>query len=155
MSTDAQYRERVADLLTEDEMERWTAWKRASDAVWQQVLTDITRATGLSSADFSVLTRVDEADGGHLRQQRLADDLGWERSRLSRHLDRMEGRGLVRRQGTHAERLIDATPEGHRLARLARLAHAAAVRTHLLRAVPTVAGDTFWSAVHELGAGPA
>lgn len=46
--------------LSEQEMGQWIAWKRATEAVMAAVVADITAQTGLSAADFSVLTRVVE-----------------------------------------------------------------------------------------------
>src|SRR5690242_6840410 len=111
-------------------MAGWVAWKHATEAVTRSLTARITEATGLSSADFSVLTRVVEEGGGSLRQQRLSDDLGWERSRLSRHLGRMQERGLVTRGGTVAERLVTATRRGRELTAGARAVHADGVRRH-------------------------
>ncbi|MDR6139736.1 hypothetical protein [Pseudoxanthomonas sp. SORGH_AS_0997] len=46
--------------LSEQDMQRWIAWKRATEAVMAAVVAEITAHTGLSAADFSVLTRVVE-----------------------------------------------------------------------------------------------
>lgn len=142
----------MSEPLTENDMARWVAWKRATEAVMGNVASDIAVATGLSSADFSVLTRVVEEGGGSLRQQRLSDELGWERSRLSRQLVRMEQRNLVRRDGSAVERRVTATPQGHKLASQARLIHAESVRQHLIEAIPGDLADEFWAAVSYLTA---
>lgn len=138
-------------LLDDVEMARWVAWKRAADTVMRNVVDEISTATGLSGAGFAVLTRVVEEGGGRLRQQRLSDDLGWERSRLSRQVGRMADRGLVVREGSSAERLVAATPKGRRVAAQARVAHAAAVRRHLLEPVAPRGAAAFWRAVEALG----
>ncbi len=126
------------------------AWKRATDAVWGSVAAAIATGSGLSAADFSVLTRATEGQGP-LRQQDLADDLGWSRSRLSRQVARMEERGLVRRTATPSSTVVEATEEGRRLVAAARLAHAAAVREALLRRVPSADREVFWRTVRALG----
>lgn len=125
----------MGETLSAEEMARWVAFKRATDAVLGGVVADITAATGLSSADFSVLTRVVEEPGDGIRQQRLSDSLGWERSRLSRQLARMERRGLLRRGGTSGVRTIVATGPGREVALAARVAHADAVRRRLTAAL--------------------
>jgi DNA-binding MarR family transcriptional regulator len=136
--------------LTEDELASWVAWKRATDAVWDQVAAAISAASGLSTADFSVLTRAGEGRRP-VRQQDLADDLGWSRSRLSRQVARMEDRGLIRRSATPSTTTVEATAEGRRLVAVARDAHAEAVRAALLERVPTGGAQTFWRAVEMLG----
>jgi DNA-binding MarR family transcriptional regulator len=140
----------VARRLDDDEMAGWVAWKRATDAVWDQVAVAIADATGLSTADFSVLTRAVESRRP-LRQQDLADDLGWSRSRLSRQVARMEDRGLVQRTAGPATTVVEPTAEGRRLAAAARGAHAAAVRAALLQRVPAGDAEAFWRTVRGLG----
>lgn len=130
-------------------MQRWEAWKRATDAVWGQVVSEILAATGLSAADFSVLTRVVETDDLP-RQQQLADALGWQRSRLSRQLTRMADRDLVERVGEGNERVVRATPNGRRAATAARAAHANAVRGALLTRTPRSSVNPFWSTIRDL-----
>lgn len=137
------------------EAARWIAWKRASEAIDRAVVAAVSEATGLSRADFSVVTRVVEVEGGRLRQQRLADDLGWERSRLSRQLDRMAARGLVVREAEGAERWIAATAAGVDIVARARPVHANAVRQYLLNQMPKDQRAAFWAWVDQLAAAPA
>ena len=54
--------------------------------------------SGLSTGDYGVLLALSEADGHRIRSSDLADRIGWERSRLSHHLGRMERRGLIARE---------------------------------------------------------
>lgn len=54
--------------------------------------------TGLSLADYDVLVALSGDHGGGLRVGDLAAQIGWERSRLSHQLRRMEERGLTERQ---------------------------------------------------------
>jgi DNA-binding MarR family transcriptional regulator len=125
------YGGRVSELDAE-EMALWHAWKLAADTVRARIAEDITAAVGLSDADFGVLTRVAELGGGRMRQNALAESMGWHRSRLSHQLSRMEQRGLVTRQPADGGVEVQLTDAGHERARLARPAHAAAVRRHLI-----------------------
>ena len=54
--------------------------------------------SGLSLPDLAVLVHLTESPEGRVRVTDLARALSWERSRASRHLTRMERRGLVRRE---------------------------------------------------------
>ncbi|GAE81704.1 MarR-family transcriptional regulator [Cutibacterium acnes JCM 18920] len=58
----------------------------------------LSRDSQLSVQDFEVLVRLSETDGGDMRVVALAEHMGWERSRLSHHLTRMEKRGLIERR---------------------------------------------------------
>jgi DNA-binding MarR family transcriptional regulator len=137
----------MTDLLTADELRRWELWKRATDEVWARVGRAITASTGLSTADFAVLTRTVEA-AAPPRQQDLADQLGWSRSRLSRQLSRMQERGLISRTATPTSSMVEATDHGRAVASSARLAHAAAVRAVLLARLPE--HGPFWRSVERL-----
>lgn len=52
---------------------------------------------GISVPDFDILTALDSSEHGRLRAGSLGEMLGWEKSRTSHHVARMESRGLVRR----------------------------------------------------------
>lgn len=118
--------------LTDDELLRWDAWKRASDGVLDRVRREVREATGLSNADFAVLLIVVDSGGGVVRQQQLCAETGWTQSRASNHLSRMERRELVRREPIPGGVLIHATDDGQGALLRAKPVHAAAVRRHLL-----------------------
>ena len=81
----------AADLAT------WRAFIEMSERLRSVIGSRFQAESGLSTGDYSVLLRLSEADGHRLRSSDLATAVGWERSRLSHHLGRMEQRGLVRR----------------------------------------------------------
>lgn len=113
-------------------MALWNKWKRASEAVRARIVEEITADTGLSDPDFGVLTRVVEEGDGVLRQNQLAQSMGYHRSRLSHHLARMEERGLVTRHQSGGGVEVAVTDRGRELVAQARPVHATAVRQHLL-----------------------
>jgi DNA-binding MarR family transcriptional regulator len=51
--------------------------------------------SNLSLADYDVLNALRYAPGGRMRITMLAAQIGWERSRLSHHVRRLQNRGLV------------------------------------------------------------
>jgi len=86
---------------------------------------------GLSMADYTVLNALSSASGRRLRLSQLATTIGWERSRLSHHLQRMAGRGLVERVQSETDgRATDAllTDAGWKVLRSAAPKHVAWVR---------------------------
>lgn len=137
------------------ELSQWEAWKRAVDAVQDTVAAAIVASSGLSVADFSVLTRLQESGGGSLRQNQLAASLRWERSRLSRQLSRMADRGLLRSEGTGAGqgRLITITDDGASAVARARPAHATAVREALLERGDADRRPAFWDVLRAVAGG--
>lgn len=84
--------------LTESEQRAWRALQQfgapLAAALNRQLLAD----SALSSADYHVLVVLTETRDGVLRAGELGRATGWEKSRLSHHLKRMEARGLVRRE---------------------------------------------------------
>ncbi len=103
----------------------------ATTALRRQLQAVITDASGLSEPDFVVLLTLIEAKGKPLRASDLADQIGWDRSRLSHQLGRMETRGLITRDACKedsrgTELLI--TEAGRNLMREATGPHFAALK---------------------------
>src|SRR6202012_1310217 len=94
--------------------------------------------SSLSQGDYRVLLALSEADGHRMRPSELAALIGWERSRLSHHLGRMEKRGLIGRDpcavdGRGAEVIL--TGHGADCFRRATIPHLRAVRELFLDAL--------------------
>jgi DNA-binding MarR family transcriptional regulator len=75
----------------------WRSYIETSERLRSVVASRLLAESGLSAGDYAVLLALFDADGGRLRSSPLADAVGWERSRLSHQLGRMEKRGLVER----------------------------------------------------------
>lgn len=82
--------------LDEREMSAWRGYvnmrRDLDNAVHQQLLQ-----AGLSSPDYELLAPLSEAPGRRLRAIELRRVVGWEKSRLSHQIRRMEQRGLLQR----------------------------------------------------------
>jgi DNA-binding MarR family transcriptional regulator len=120
-------------LLSPQEFRVWHAFKLMGEDVMERVGRDITEATGLSGPDFGVLSRVVDMGKGEMRQQRLAESMGWDKSRLSHHLTRMQRRHLIDR--VEAEKrvvLVVITKVGRAKLDAARPVHAESIRRNLL-----------------------
>jgi DNA-binding MarR family transcriptional regulator len=120
-------------LLTPQELRVWHAFKIMSDEVMSRVAKDLTEGAGLSGADFGVLSRLDGIGKGEMRQQDLARTMGWDKSRLSHQLTRMQERKLIDRQdGGGRVVLVKLTKLGESSLAAARPVHAQSVRRNLL-----------------------
>jgi len=82
---------------TSSDLASWRAFIEASEHIRGAIGSRLQSDSGLSSGDYSVLLSLSEATGNRVRSSELAATIGWERSRLSHHLGRMEQRGLIRR----------------------------------------------------------
>lgn len=119
--------------LSPQELRVWQAFKHMREDVFDRVARDITAETGLSVPEFSVLSRLDDAPGRKLRQQALGESIGWDKSRVSHQLTRMEQRGLVeRREAEERGVVVGITKLGRQRIAAARPIHATAVRRHLI-----------------------
>ena len=84
--------------LSEREQRAWRGFHDLRTQLLSQLGRQLQRDSGISEADFEVLVTVSEAPGQRLRAVDLGRRLGWEKSRLSKQVTRMEGRGLVIRE---------------------------------------------------------
>jgi DNA-binding MarR family transcriptional regulator len=119
--------------LSTRELKIWHAFKKVGETVFGLVVRDVSDATGLSAAEFGVLSRLEDLGDGELRQQVLADSMGWHKSRLSHQITRMQERGFVERRSVELSSVTVAiSKRGRDILVAARPIHAASVRRHLL-----------------------
>ena len=120
-------------LLSPRELRVWHAFKLMGEDVLGRVGRDIAAATGLSGSEFGILLRLSVPGKGGMRQQRLAELMGWDKSRLSHQLTRMKKRALIeRRQADKNAVLVGITKRGLKMLDEARPVHAESVRQNLL-----------------------
>lgn len=84
--------------LSDDEQATWLAYRRMARRLDARLARDLLRDSGLSMQDYDVLSNLSATADGRCPAKDLAAPLFWSASRLSHHLDRMEKRGLVRRE---------------------------------------------------------
>ena len=77
------------------EQRAWLAYIRVQMRLAYEMNRQLLAGNGLSLPDYDVLTALSVADGGRMQVTVLAAQIGWERSRVSHHVRRMSGRGLV------------------------------------------------------------
>ncbi|MFL4909752.1 MarR family winged helix-turn-helix transcriptional regulator [Streptomyces sp. MMS24-I2-30] len=119
--------EPVSDAAPEP-VDLWSAFKRAHEVVRARVIADTAEAAGLSEPDLTILVNLSKA-GGAQRQSKLAASLGWDRTRISHQLTRMDKRGLVTRERTSGV-TITLTDTGRQAITAVHPGLDAAVRRH-------------------------
>jgi DNA-binding MarR family transcriptional regulator len=117
--------------LTSAELRTWRDFIETVQALSWRLDVRLQSESSLSQGDYQVLLALSEADGHRMRPSALAAVIGWERSRLSHHLRRMEKRGLIGRDpcaadGRGAEVVLAA--DGSDCFRRATITHLRAVR---------------------------
>lgn len=124
-------RSRRRRLPTKQELAAWRAFIETTEQLRSVLAARLQAECGLSPGDYAVLLALQEADAHRLRSSVLAATIGWERSRLSHHLGRMERRGLIERQECSTDSRgaeIVLTPPGLDAFRSATVPHLRAIR---------------------------
>lgn len=84
--------------LSQAQQQVWRRWLLMNSRLTSALSRGMLSESDLSLQDFGVLVQLTDVPDGRVRIAELAGALNWERSRLSHHITRMEGRGLVRRE---------------------------------------------------------
>ena len=134
------YAEAMDRWLSEDEQRAWRALLRMTSQLDARLNRELQQTSGLSLADYDVLVLLTDVPDGRLRVFELAQELGWEQSRLSHHLSRMQRRDLVVREDCDTDRrgaFAVITEHGRAAITAAAPAHVAAVRRLVFDQLPT------------------
>src|SRR5437016_173600 len=84
--------------LTPAEDRAWRGYRRMRTLLDLHIGRDMARDSGLSDADYDILSTLTEPPGPPWRAHELAERLLWSTSRLAHQVGRMERRGLVARE---------------------------------------------------------
>ena len=111
----------------------WQAYLHMNQHLYAELEDQLVRDAGLSASNYKVLVPLSETSGGVLRARELGTEIGWDRSRLSHHLSRMEKRGLIiREECTEDARglMVRLTDAGRTAIQGAAPGHAESVQRH-------------------------
>jgi DNA-binding MarR family transcriptional regulator len=111
----------------------WQAYLHMNQHLYAELEAQLVRDSGLSGPDYKVLVPLSETPGGVLRARELGTEIGWDRSRLSHHISRMERRGLVTREECAADGrglMVRLTAAGRRAIEGAAPNHAEGVQRY-------------------------
>jgi DNA-binding MarR family transcriptional regulator len=118
-------------LPTTEQLRIWRDFIETADVLRARLGAQLQEESGLSRGDYAVLLALSEAAGHRMRPSDLAAHIGWERSRLSHHLGRMERRDLIRREECAEDSRgadVVLTEDGARAFRAATVPHLRAIR---------------------------
>ncbi len=139
--------------LTATQQRTWTNYMQVYLRLEYEMNRQLQADFGISLADYSVMNALSREPGRRLQSSRLATRIGWERSRLSHQLRRMETRGLVERVASESDgRATDAvlTARGWRLLQAAAPKHVAWVRTLFFSDLDDAAADRLADLLEEV-----
>jgi DNA-binding MarR family transcriptional regulator len=124
-----------AGWLTGRQERMWRRYRHMRTLLDLQIARDLHQDSGLSEADYDVLSTLSEKPSGSWRARDLAAQLLWSTSRLAHHVGRMEQRNLVAREscpGDARGALIGLTEPGRAALEQAAPRHVDSVRRHLI-----------------------
>lgn len=111
----------------------WQSYRDAHRELASVLEARLIDNSGLSGADYALLHPLSNAESGLLRTRDLGQAVGWERSRLSHQVSRMEKRGLVTREECASDArgsMVKLTDLGRKAIEAAAPDHVEAVRTY-------------------------
>lgn len=124
--------------LQPEQWELWHTWMQAQRLLALELDRCLQRDYGITKAEFSVLVSLHQAPDGRLRVGELAESLGWDKSRVSHQLTRMEARDLVEpTTGESSSRRVGVglTAKGREAAESAILGHAGNIHSYFFEAL--------------------
>lgn len=136
--------------LDDRQQQVWRAWLRVGSRLPAALNRQLQRDSELSLQDFDVLVQLTDVDEGRVRVSALAAALGWERSRLSHHVTRMERRGLVAREECDDDgrgAFVVLTPTGRAAIERAAPGHVRTVRSLVFDALAPAEVDALGDAL--------
>lgn len=116
------------------EQAAWRAYLDMTAKLTARLNRDMQQQSGISIADYSVLVQLSEHLDARMRVLELARALGWEKSRLSHQLTRMQQRGLIERSNCSEDRRgawIVLTEHGRQTVEEAAPRHVESVRRYV------------------------
>ena len=138
-----------------DERQR-LMWKAYRD-LYQELSTvledQLLRDAGLSGSEYAVLVELSHSPDGVLRARELGSELGWDRSRLSHLVGRMEKRRLVAREDCEEDArgsMVRLTDAGRATVDGVAPEHSEAVRRYFFNALSHDELETFATVVDRL-----
>lgn len=120
--------------LDAGEQSAWRAYLDMNAKLTTRLNREMQDESGISIADFSVLVQLSEHVDDRMRVLELARALGWEKSRLSHQLTRMQQRGLITRSNCSEDRrgaFVVLTEPGRETVEAAAPRHVESVRRYL------------------------
>lgn len=81
--------------LNDQEQRMWRRYRDVNQLLELAIERQLQRDAAMSQSDYAVLVSLSESDASGLRARELGASLGWDRSRVSHQVRRMEARGLV------------------------------------------------------------
>jgi DNA-binding MarR family transcriptional regulator len=121
------------EALTDTELEVWRAFYAMRRRLDRALDLQLQHDSQVSASEYEILFALNDAPQRQLRSKDIASGIGWEKSRVSHLVARMERRGLLARTECESDARgswIGLTADGRRAVLSAVGGHRAAVRRY-------------------------
>jgi DNA-binding MarR family transcriptional regulator len=135
--------------LATAEFAAWTGFLRVHAALVRVLDNELRAAHRLRLTEYEVLLRLADQPGRRMRMSAIAGSMVLSQGGTTRLVERLERRGLVRREPCPEDRrgaYAVLTEDGEAVLRAARRTHLAGVRDHFLRHLSAEEMDTIAAA---------
>jgi DNA-binding MarR family transcriptional regulator len=139
--------------LSDQEMYAWIGYRRMRLLLDLALQRDLASQSGLSEADYDVLSSLSEAPGQRMRLTDLARHMRWSTSRLSHQITRMQQRRLVEREECAEDgrgSMLVLTTGGMAAIAAAAPGHVASVRKHFIDVLSQEEVDVLGALAHRV-----
>ena len=145
----------MANRPPEQHLAAWRSLLEAHAAVVELLARELEAGRGLPLGWYDVLLTLDQSPEHRLRMQELAQSVLLSKSGLTRLIDRMEAKGLVRREPSPSDRsgaFAVLTPEGRSAFRRAAPVHLRGIQEHFARHLDDDEAATIFDALSRVTA---
>jgi DNA-binding MarR family transcriptional regulator len=128
----------ASPAVSSEEWQTWRSFRQMRRRLDLALERQLQKHSGISEPDYSILIMLFESPERQLRANELGAFLGWEKSRVSHQVSRMEKRGLVERRECDTDARgtwVTMTPAGTRAVLGAMREHAASLRRYFFDAL--------------------
>ncbi|ADB30233.1 transcriptional regulator, MarR family [Kribbella flavida DSM 17836] len=140
-------------FLSPAEARAWFAYMRLQLRLRYEMNRQLRADSGISLADYDVLVALTSEPDGRMQISALATRIGWERSRTSHHVKRLETRGMLTlTRSAHDKRAVDVTlsAQGWQKLREASPQHIELVRSMFFDGLGSDALENLTSALEDI-----
>ena len=130
----------MPDPLTDDDWAVWDEFYAMRRRLDRALELRLHHDSGVSAPEYEILVGLGRSSDRRLRVRDIAEQIGWEKSRVSHQVTRMERRGLVRRSDCSSDARgtwVELTADGRRAMLAATRGHTAAIKRYFADVLET------------------
>jgi DNA-binding MarR family transcriptional regulator len=128
----------MAEQLTDQDWAVWDAFYAMRRRLDRALELQLQENSGVSAPEYEILVGLGRVSDRRLRVRDIAEQIGWEKSRVSHQVTRMEKRGLVRRTDCDLDARgtwVELTPAGRRAMLESSRGHNDAIKRYFVDAL--------------------